>query len=74
MIMLLSTPNPARARQAAGRAGRYGLRDRKTFCMRLKALDAEQLLTNWALAIPRRRFLEKSEEAMRSGSGLGRQF
>ena len=23
MIMLLSTPNPARARQAAGRAGRY---------------------------------------------------
>src|SRR5271165_2916824 len=57
-------------RQAAGRTGSYSLRDRKTFCMRLKALDAEQFLTNRLLAIPWRRFLEKSDEAMRWDSGL----
>ena len=39
-------------RQAAGRTGSYGLRDRKTFCMRLKALDAEQFLTDWAARYP----------------------
>src|SRR5271157_3155769 len=61
-------------RQTAGRTGSYGLRDRKTFRMRLKALDAEQFLTDRLLAIPRRRFLEKSEEAMRWDCGLGRQL
>src|SRR5271165_4562649 len=61
-------------RQAAGRTGSYGLRDRKTLRMRLEAFDAEQFLTDRLLAIPWRRSLEKSEEAMRWDCGLGRQF
>jgi hypothetical protein len=42
--------------------------------VRGQALDAEQFLTDRLLAVPWRRFLEKSEEAMRWDSGLGRQF
>src|SRR5271165_6389716 len=61
-------------REAAGRTGSYGLSDRKTFCMRLKPLDAEQFLADRLLAIPRRRLLEKSEEAMRWDCGPGRQL
>src|SRR5271165_5182895 len=60
-------------RPAPCRTRSYGLSDRKTLRMRLKALDAEQFLTDRLLAIPWRRFLEKSEEAMRRDCGLGRQ-
>ena len=61
-------------RPAPCRTGSYGLSDRKTLRMRLEALDAEQFLTDRLLAVPWRRFLEKSEEAMRWVCGLGRQF
>ena len=61
-------------RQAAGRTGSYGLRDRKTLRMRLQALDAEQFLTDRLLAIPGRRLPGKSEEARRWDCGLGRQL
>ena len=52
-------------RQAAGRTGSYGLRDRKTLRMRLEALDAEQFLTDRPLAIPWRRSLGESKKATR---------
>ena len=61
-------------RQAAGRTGSYGLRDRKTLRMRLEALDAEQFLTDRLLAIPRRRLPGESKEATRCDCGLGRQL
>ncbi len=61
-------------RPAPCRTGSHGLSDRKTLCMRLKTLDAEQFLTDRLLAIPWRRLLEKSEEAMCWDCGLGGQL